>query len=125
MVYRGLGIAAEIFQPQGQASVMIMVLILLVVLSAMRYSRQAIVYSAALSAGGAIRLSLAVAGSNLLAVHSALVILFCAALIVIYATDFQNTFVKSHHRESLTRFLPREMVESIDRGEISLELGGK
>lgn len=125
MFYVFILLGIHLFSPEGEAWAIIMVFMLLIVLSALRYSIPAIVFSCGLGVLGTLWLAWAVAGSEIVAVHGSLVIAFSTALVVLYSRDFRHTFIRLHQRESLTRFLPREMVESIDRGDISLALGGE
>lgn len=121
--YRSEGIA--FFEPQGEAASIIMVFFMLIGLSALRYSHWAIVYAGALAVVASLWLSLVVGHSPMLAVHSTFVLVFTLGLVAFNSIDFRKTFVRMHQRETLTRFLPKEIVESIDRGETSISLGGE
>ncbi len=125
LVYVETGIAPMFFQPQGQAAAILMVFFMLIALSALRHSQWAISYAGALSVSCGLWLSLIIAQSPLLAAHGTVVLGFTTALVVLFSRDFRDTFIRLHQRESLTRFLPKELVESIDRGDISLALGGE
>jgi adenylate cyclase len=113
------------FGPEGQGAALVLLLVMLLVISAMRHSRRAIAYSAALTLGGSLWAALGLAGSPFLASHSVMVVGLISALLAYHAWDVRRMLVRLQQREALTRFLPREVIESIDRGDLSLALGGE
>ncbi|HKI99227.1 MAG TPA: adenylate/guanylate cyclase domain-containing protein [bacterium] len=128
LVFTGMeadGAMARFFGPEGQGAAVVMLLLLLVALSALRHSPGAILYAAALTLAGSVWAALYLGHSAFLASHSVLVVVLLSALVLYHSLDVRRLVIRLQQREALTRFLPREVIQSIDRGELSLELGGE
>jgi len=99
--------------------------VILILLGALRFSQQAILFSGFLALVGGLWFTLAIAHSVLLLIYAVFMIVATIILTYCFSYSFRNMFIKLSQREALARFLPNEMVESIEKGEIALSLGGE
>ncbi len=99
-------------------------LILLNFLASLRFSAKAVLYSGVLSILGGIYTAIKVARSTFL-ISAGLPIIIISIIIALIASEsVRKMFIKVMQRKYLARFLPKEVVESIDKGNLLLELGG-
>jgi class 3 adenylate cyclase len=110
---------------QENGAILIGFFVVLIILGALRFSQRAILFSGFLALVGGIWVALAIAQSVLLLIYSVFTIVATIILIYYFSSSFRNMFIKLSQREALARFLPNEMVESIEKGEIALSLGGE
>ncbi|MBN2008261.1 adenylate/guanylate cyclase domain-containing protein [candidate division KSB1 bacterium] len=94
-------------------------------LSVARYSRTVILYSTflgVLSGGYLLIRYIPVSWSTW---FTTLMILFSGLITYMFSTDINNLFLKLRQREKLNRFLSKEIIQSIDSGQLELKLGGE
>lgn len=110
--------------PVDGVAVFVGFLVLLNVSSAFRQGRSVIVYSTALSSAAAFYLAAAFTDSTALRVYSPILLLSCGLLSGSLSSSMQRLFEETTNREWLLRFLPRTVVQGVERGEIPLHPGG-
>ena len=110
--------------PEGGAAEFTAFLILLNMLSAFRYGRAIVVYSTILGMLEVCILAVEYAQSLALAFYTPIALAGSGVLTYLLSGGLRDLFLRVRRRESLMRFLPREVVKGIDAGEIGLSLGG-
>lgn len=103
----------------------ILVCLVLVFLNVLRHGKAVVLYNTALALGCALMLVIGkIADSFVTPMYIATIIVLAGFLTLTVATSIEHLFVTVQNRENLKRFLPLEVVDGIDSGEINLELGG-
>lgn len=121
--YRHIGFFAR--RVDAGIGEMIVTLLLLNLLSAFRYSRSAILYSSAVATAISLYVSLELTDSLDTAVYAPIMLFGSGLLTLSLSSRLADLFLQARRRELLMRFLPREVVNGVDAGEVDLELGGR
>lgn len=104
---------------------MLMLLTLINLLSALRHSRIAILYSTTLGSLSAILILNHLQIDPTLFIYGPAMMIITGLLTMAIANNMSSLFLKLRHRERLMRFLSPEIVEKLDSGSLKLELGGE
>lgn len=103
----------------------IILLILINLLSALRYSKVTIIYSTGVGFLSGIFLLVRYIQFSWVTLFTPPMILISGLLTLWISSDLGKLFLRLRLRERLMRFLSKDIVESIDSGLINLELGGE
>lgn len=99
--------------------------VLLNMLSAFRYSLPSVIYSTTLGAILLLLGSLAAEMPFEIQFWSIPTLIASGFLVRWISTNLREAFLKLRQRETLIRFLPKDVVDLIDAGALTMELGGK
>jgi class 3 adenylate cyclase len=90
-----------------------------------RVSKTAILYSTGLALGISLFFILSLSSSYTFSFIPFVVFIPMGVVAINSSSQLTDIFLKLYRREKLTRFLPKEVVEEIDSGRISMTLGGE
>ncbi len=103
----------------------IIILILINLLSVLRYNRSIILYSTGVGFLVGIFLLVKYNQFSSATIYTPPMILISGLLTLWFSSDLGKLFLRIRKREKLMRFLSKDIVKSIDSGQINLELGGE
>ena len=106
------------------AGTMIAFLPVVNLLSGLRVGRPIIAFSTACAVGTTLVIARLEGMHALVTAYYVGVVSSSGLLAAVISSTTTDLFVRFARRNELTRFLPRELVERVDRGELNLELGG-
>lgn len=123
--YREVEIIQKFISLDGQVAFFFSFLVLLNILSALRFSPGLIIYSGVLTLSAGVWACLE-QGVPMMIISLGIPTIAISIILGIAASlGLRSLLIQLEQRNYLARFLPRQLVDTIDRGEISLKLGGE
>jgi adenylate cyclase len=110
---------------QALAGVFIATALLFNGIGALRLGRAAIVYSGFALVVSSLVSTTVISGSLHMASAALVLLTLSTVLNLAHSSAVGRMFERLRKREAMMRFLPRSLVDSVDRGEIAVELGGE
>lgn len=115
----------QVLKPEYMAIFLLFFTVLLIFINALRFGKMIILYNTALGSGLSIY-ALSKAGLPLFFILYAIPFLLLSGLLASWISGWMtNLYVDLKKRQRLMRFLSKEIIESIDNGTITLQLGGE